>query len=169
MHDADTLGYDEWARRCCQVPLLLSCQCSFCAGDNETCQRSMQRAFSPRLTKTISCHVNNGRNWTQLSGFISCCFMGRGTQRGGFSSLRSLMRCNIVLCFWACASLFQRVALGMTEHKATRSVFSVLYCTNKVSIRPWMFACTASAMSWIYETLQHDRDRSSAHHSVIAQ
>lgn len=47
---------------------------------------------------------------------------GEAPGEGFFSTLRSLMHCNIVLCFWACASLLQRVALGMTEHKATRSL-----------------------------------------------
>lgn len=155
MLDADTFVYDGWAWRCRQVPLLLSFQCCFCAGDNETCQRSTQLAFSPRLTKTIRCHINNGTNWTQPSVFISCCF--RKPKRS-FPCLWSLMHCNIVLCFWACASLLWRVAPGMTEHKATGSIFSVLYCTNKVSIRLWMCACRASAMSWIYEMLQSASD-----------
>lgn len=36
------------------------------------------------------------------------------------------------------------------EHKATRAGFSVLYCTNKVSIRLWMWIYAASTMSWIF-------------------
>lgn len=120
-------------------------------------------------------HQNNKlsrQQWHELNTaerLYFLLFYGARHPKRGFSSPRSLMHCNIVLSFWACASLLRRVALGKTEHKATRSVFSVLYCTNKVSIRLRMWACTASAMSWIYETLRPDRDRSSAHDSMIAQ
>lgn len=142
MHDADTFSYDEWAWGCCQAALLLSFQCCFCAGDNETCQRSTQHAFSPGLTKRISCHVNNGTKVTRPSCLNSCCFIGRGTQRDPPAppslslSLQSLIHCNIVFDFWACASLLWESGLGMTEHKAPRSDFSVLYSTNKVGTRP---------------------------------
>lgn len=87
-----------------------------------------------------------------------------------FYLVSSLMNCNIVSYFWACASLRWHFAPRRIEHKATRAVFRVLYYTNKVSIRLWMWICEASTMSWIYETLLFDSDRYSADELVqIAQ
>ena len=75
----------------------------------------------------------------QRSCFFFCFFLSP-----------SIINFNIVSYFWACASLLWHFATGGIEHKATRAGFSVLYCTNKVSIRLWMWIYATSAMSWIF-------------------
>lgn len=165
MRDADTFGYDEWAFGCCQVP---PSSCLFTVASVQVIMKCVREARNMPFHQKhkLSCQQWHRANTAELSYFL-LFYRARHTKRG-FSSLRSLLRFNAILylIFLACASLLWESAPGMTEHKATSSDFSVLYCTNKVSIRLWMWACAASAMSWTYETLHSDSDRYSAHQSL---
>lgn len=105
------------------------------------------------------------RTWSEdtLEPFYFLLFYRARCLQRTFSSPCSLILCNIVPYFSACASLLWHFAPGRPEPKTTRSVFSVLYYTNKVSIRLWRWICQASTMSRIYEMLLFDSDRYSAH------
>lgn len=164
MHDADTFSYDEWAREYCQV--LFSFHLCFCAGDNEKCQRSMYQALFTKAYRKSKLSCQQGREANTLELFYFLLFYRARCLQRTFSSPCSLILCNIVPYFSACASLLWHFAAGRPEPKSTRWVFSVLYYTNKVSIRLWRWICRASTMSRTYEMLLFDSDRYSAHELV---
>lgn len=163
MHDADSFSYDEWAWGYCQVqPSSFSSSSSpFTVAFVQVIMKSVREARNRPFS--LACQKNklSRQQWCWMSTlelFYFLLFYWARCLREVFISIyNKLQYCIFLLSVCQPALTFCHRG---AEHKATRAGFSVLYCTNKVSIRLWMWICAASTMSWICETLfLFDSDR----------